>query len=110
MLWFPELKPNAVFKVLKSCRRHQWYLNGQTVILALSDPGLAAEEKQKLAKTLFRTPRLAISTGKPEFPDVSWECEAEKRPELHTLVTHNSWLVFDLLQLQGQQVDIGSIT
>jgi hypothetical protein len=106
MLKYRLLEPKAAFKVLQSVRRHQWYLTPQTIAFALSDPGMEVEEREQMAKTLFATPRLPINTGRPKVPELVWECEGKevKRQQLYTLVTHSSWLIFDLLKLYGRQV------
>ena len=80
-----------------------WYATGQLVVLALADPELAAEEKEELARTLHREPRVKVKMGKPEYPVPDWRNLELTRPRLASLVTCNSWLIFDLLGLTGPQ-------
>ena len=103
MLQYRHVEPKAVFNVLPSLRRHQWYLTPQLVTLALCDKGLDDRERELLAKTLFNTPRDHIANGRPDFPDVVIEIEAKSIPSLHRLVNKNSWLIFNLLGLDGKQ-------
>ena len=84
-------------------KRHLWYITPQAVTLALADTKMKDEEREELAKTLHSQPREHISTGKPEFPILDWSGHTLERPRLATLVTPKSWLIFQLLKLQGSQ-------
>ena len=103
VLRYREIEPTVAFGVLQSIRRHQWYTTGQLVVLALTDSGLDVEEKEEMAKILHSLPRLPIQMGRPAFPVLDWSGEVVARPRLGSLVTKDSWLVFDLLGLQGSQ-------
>ena len=60
-----------------------------------------------LGKTIHRQPRELIKTGRPNFPILEWKGKEKgeeiRRPKLNTLVTPNSWLVFQLLGLEDKQ-------
>ena len=103
ILRYREVEPRIAFEVLKSCRRHHWYLTGQMVTLALTDPGLSKEEKEELARRIHGTERIAIDMGKPSFPVLDWTCDPNIRPSLASMVTPDSWLIFNILQLLGPQ-------
>ena len=103
VLRYREVEPKIAFRVLQSIRNHQWYTTGQLVILALADTHLEADEKEEIAKILHSTPRLPVQMGKPVFPVLDWRNEILARPRLGSLVTSNSWLIFDKLGLSGPQ-------
>jgi hypothetical protein len=73
-------------------RRHQWYLTGQAIALALADTELPVEEREELARALHGQPKHEIRTGRPVFPVLSWASEAVERPRLATLTTPD-WLL-----------------
>ena len=103
VLRYREVEPKMVFTVLKSIHRHLWYTTGQAVTLALADTGLDVSEREEMAKILHKLPRAPIQMGRPQFPVLDWSSEVLTRPRLGSLVTTNSWLIFDLLELQGPQ-------
>ena len=74
------------------------------VVLALADTGLEDEEREELARELYKTPRGQVKSGRPTFPVLLWLGEEVVRPRLATLVTTCTWLIFDRLQLTGIQV------
>ena len=98
------LEPKAAFTTLQSIRRHHWYVTGQMVPLALVDKKLGKQEKEELARRIHSTARGEVARGRPEFPVLEWVGEEPCRPCLATLVTKNSWLIFDRLGLMGSQV------
>ena len=71
--------------------------------LWLSDPGLQAEDKEQLTQTIYAMPREPIPMGRPEFPEIFYQCRVEMRPQVSTLVTSATWLIFDILKLMGKQ-------
>lgn len=103
VLRFREVEPTAAFLIMKSIRRHQWYTTGNMVTLALVDAGLDDCEREELAKVIHATAKQEIKTGRPAFPELDWRGEQLERPRLATLVTNDSWLVFQLLGLQSSQ-------
>lgn len=79
----------------RSIKRHIWYLKEQLVVLALFDPILSYDIKNEMATVLQATPRPdAFQPGKPVFP----ACRLEV---LDTLVGPQSWLLFHLLEVNG---------
>ena len=104
VLRWREVEPVAAFKLLKGLRRHQWYTTPQMVTLALADTGLEDAEREELAKKIHTMPRDDIQTGRPEFNVLEWQEENLVWPKLASLVTLDSWLVFQLLRISGMQV------
>ena len=60
-------KPRYILAVMQSCNRHLWYLTPQLVLLALADPDLPDNEKEKMAAKLHSLERTEVSSGMPEF-------------------------------------------
>ena len=56
-----------------------------------------------MATVLHSTPRVEIEMGRPQFPVLDWTNEVLTRPHVGSLVTSNSWLIFNLLGLEGPQ-------
>ena len=103
ILRYRMVEPKAAFLITEKIRRHQWYTTAQAVPLALADTELEDEEREELAKAIHQQPRELIRTGRPEFPGLDWRGEKITRPRLATLVNPNSWLIFQLLNLEGSQ-------
>ena len=95
--------PKAAFAVLHGCYRQSWYLTPQLVILALADEEGGKEEREDLAKSLHSCPRVATSLLKPVFPTLVWSADS-RPPPLSSLVTPDSWTLFDRLALEGPNV------
>ena len=75
----------------------------QTVVFALADPGLSNSQKEQMASKLHSLERKVIECGKPVFPFIDLSGDYADIPDMSTLVTSDSWLVFDLLGLTGSQ-------
>ena len=92
--------------MLQACYRQLWYCTGDTVVMALVDPELGLEEKEKLARAIHETPKPEKPRqGKPVFPDMTFLLAPHPRPpSLSTLVTTDSWAIFNRLGLQGPNV------
>ena len=103
ILKYRMVEPKAAFEMIDKIRRHLWYTTAQAIPLALADTELQDEEREELAKAIHRQPRELIKTGRPQFPELDWQGEGNKRPRLATLVNPNSWLMFQLLNLQDSQ-------
>ena len=104
VLRYRELEPKATWKIIQSIKRHHWYLTAQMITLALADPGFEAEEKEDLARKIHAMPRVRIETGRPDFPMSVWQGAVLTRPKLSSFLSSNSWLIFQLLNLDGSQV------
>ena len=84
---------------LRSCNRHLWYLTPQLVVFALVDHAVPEDNKRKMATRLHNTVRKEIGCGRPKFPSIDDNNEIE----LEDLISSESWLIFDLLGLNGHQ-------
>ena len=87
------------WEVIRSVYSHLWYLCPQLITLSLFDKDLEAPSKEDMAKVLHQTPRCAISTGKPTFPTIA----PGARFRLADFIGPESWLLFDLCELEGPQ-------
>ena len=97
---------SVVFPLLQACYRQLWYLTGELVVFALVDDGLPVEEREALAKAIHGTSREGNRTlGKPVFPTITTMLLPNPTPpSLSTLVTTDSWSLFDRLGLLGPNV------
>ena len=86
--------------MLQSTYRHLWYITPQLITLALADPKLDDDSKEQIARALFSCQPEKIASGKPVFPSMS-SGAADMRNNMSCLVSSDSWLVFQLLGLQG---------
>ena len=102
MLEYRRENSGLAWHVLQSCNRHLWYLTQQLFILALADPELEEEMKEKMAKKLFSMERQPIKTGKPTFPVLPFGA-TKAREAMQELVVPESWLIPDLVGLTGPQ-------
>ena len=96
-------RPKVVLAVLQSCYRHLWYVVPQTIVFALVDGGLSDTVKEGMACKLHSLERHDIEGGKPKFPLIEWSGEDVRIPDMTSLVTSSSWLIFDKLGLTGPQ-------
>ena len=96
---YQRLNSRFFWTLKKSVYLHLWYLTPALVVLSLFDKELEDETKEEMARTLHRTPRTTQTTGKPEFPII----EPGARFKMANLIGEQSWLLFDLFDLQGQQ-------
>ena len=72
------------------------------ITLALTDKGLESEIREKMARRLHSLERKVIPTGKPTFPELPFG-PTVARKNMASLVGHESWHLFDLLELNGSQ-------
>ena len=68
----------------------------------MTEEGLENDTRVQMARQLHGTERTEIATGKPAFPTLSDGPTVAKR-ELTSLITNDSWLVFDILDLEGSR-------
>ena len=98
--YYRQRRPRAAFAVLQSTYRHLWYITPQLITLALADRELDDTSKEQMAKALYTIKPKKISTGKPSFPLLP-SGAADSRVNMASLVSEYSWLVFNLLGLEG---------
>lgn len=102
VLEYRKENSGLAWHVLQSCNRHLWYLTPQLIMLALADPELEEDMKEKMAKKLFSMDRRPIKTGKPTFPVLPFGA-TKAREAMQELVGPESWLIPDLVGLTGPQ-------
>ena len=93
--------------VLNSMKNHLWHITEQSVITALADENLSADQRKSLALALYNTPRAdKFQPEQPKFPDVFDEKHYPNKlwlsgqvPQLQDFVGPRSWLIFNKLQL-----------
>ena len=74
--------------------------------MALVDEGLGKVEREMLAKTLHATAKpVKPRQGKPVFPYLDFRLDPEPSPpSLASLVTPDTWAIFNRLELRGSNV------
>ena len=97
------IKPSIALNLMQGSYRHLWYLVPQTVVFALTDPGLPNSQKEEMARKLHSLARQKIQGGRSVFPYIDMSGPEPQVPEMSSLITSDSWLVFDLLWLTGPQ-------
>ena len=99
---YRKVHAKGAWEVLRSVYRHMWYITPQLLPLALTDMELDDLSKEAIARALYSKERIVISTGKPTFPILAYGPSAA-RLDMGSLVSSESWLVFDLLEMTGKQ-------
>ena len=94
---------SQIWPLLQAFYRQLWYLTGELVVMALVDEGLNIEERETMAKTLHATSRIKkTKMGKPVIPVIScFLTPVPTPPSLSSLITEDSWTLFDRLGLMG---------
>ena len=101
---YRQYRPVIADACLASCLRHLWYVTPQLIVFSFVDPQIPSTERESMAKELFKIKRLdRVNTGKPTFPVIAWP-ETQSLPNLVSLLTSESWLLFDLLGMTGTHV------
>ena len=107
MCHFIEVEP-AAWRIIRSIKNHSWYLDQEIVIMCLASEDLDNFERvEKVAKKLFKTSKGIISTERvrAEVPDREFYSKCAKEPpSLAIFVKSESWLIFDILGLRGDEV------
>ena len=102
MLQYRQARPTIAYSVLQSCYRHLWYITPQLITLALADKDLEDNSKEQIAVALHSYQQQQIVSGKPAFPLLA-EGPEQTRRNMASLVTADSWLIFQLLGLEVPQ-------
>ena len=66
----------------------------------MTDEGLEDSSREDIAKAIHSTPREPVRSGKPVFPTLPSDV-SHVREHLGSLVGSASWLIFDLIHLEG---------
>ena len=84
--------------VKESLLRHLRYLTEPLVVLSLFDHDVGSDVKLEMATRIHNTPRAQVFVpGRPNFP----EQRLQATPTLPDMVGPRSWLMFDLLHMDG---------
>jgi hypothetical protein len=76
------------------------YLTQELVPLALFDPNLTDEDKNKLAHTLISTTRpTEFAVGKPKPPTINWR--PDDQPSLSDLIGDYKYSCFDIKERES---------
>jgi hypothetical protein len=99
---FSVIDPEAAKETIKSISRHLSYLTEELVVFSLFDDLLNYAEKTMIGKRLYHIDRPRnILPNKPKFPAIVWR--DDEKPLLSSFVGSKSWLLFNLLKLEGKQ-------
>lgn len=93
---YKQFDPELAEVVLTVLSRHTWYLSEELIALAMCSKKLSNQSKQELASKMqsFKRPE-EYRPGKPVLPEVSEDSQ------ISDFVGANSWLVLDILGLEG---------
>lgn len=108
LIQYQHIDPEIAASAKASMRRHLWYLTPELVVFGLFDDGLPNQEKQLMAVELRRKPRpLLFAPGKPGQPNFDPVAAhlTQVRPPLASFVTDRSWLLFSLLDANGDWLE-----
>ena len=99
---FSVIDPEVAKETINSISRHLSYITEELVVFLLFDDSLNYAEKTMIGKRLYHTDRPRnILPNKPKFPDIVWR--DDEKPLLSSFVGSKSWLLFNLLKLEGKQ-------
>ncbi|KZS10538.1 Cc8K15.2-like protein [Daphnia magna] len=102
MKQFSVIDPEAAKETIKPISRHLSYLTEELVVFSLFGDSLNYAEKTMIGKRLYDTNiPINIPPNKPKLPDIVWR--DDKKPLLSSFVGSKSWLLFNLLKLEGKQ-------
>ena len=96
----------AATAAIKAILNHLWYLTEELVVFSIFDRELADSLRQSLVVKLLSIPHSKrFFPGKPKFPAIDPKDPVEYPDQLLRFIGPNSWLLFDLLQLNNEQLD-----
>ncbi len=102
---FQRIDAPLAFAAKASILRHLWYLTDSLVVFALFDGKLDWAVKEEMATALLQTQRPAqFPPGKPAFPRQT--LETIDNIQLPQLIGPRSWLLFHLLDADGDWLNI----
>ena len=90
---FKRVDKNVSGAALVVLQRHTWYLTEDCISIALFNPDLEDEEKNKLAQKIGALPTTQLEIRKPPLPTVS------ARSKIPDFVGQRSILLFSLLKM-----------
>ena len=96
---YRKINSKFFWVVIRSVYNHLWYLCPQLITLALFDKDLESSTKEEMAVALYSIDRAEIQTGKPAYPIIA----PGARHNMASLIGPESWLLFDLFDMDGPQ-------
>lgn len=92
---YEEVDGEVARAVIKSVKRHGWYLSQELCTFSLVDEDLDDQVRSKIAQRLLENPKPAqYNIGFPEIPDLS------KIEDVSDLIGPLSWYLIDVANLQ----------
>ena len=96
----------AASTAIKSILNHLWYLSEELVVFSVFDRELTESLRKALVEKLLSIPRpKRFLPGKPKFPKIGPNDSVEYPDQLIRFIGPNSWLLFDLLKMNEEQLD-----
>ena len=94
-------------EALKYLTNHLWYLCPETVVCCLTDKHNHTEGKKAVANKLAETPKPSTyEVGRPKFrTEIIKNLVKDAAPSISQLVTPESWLLFDRLNLRDSDME-----
>ena len=97
-----KLRAKVADVCMVSMTRHSWYLDPSLVVMALADPDVPVNERQKMAKCLAKLKQPEdFKMGKPKLEALKM---GRKPPTLASLVKAKSWLMFSMLNMTEEEL------
>ena len=98
-----ERQIDAIENIQMSMKRHTWYLDETLVPFAFADHEVPEIEKAAMAKKLFSlpVPDTFQHTDRTDIMD-QLDFANDKLPSLEILIGQNSWFIFKLLNIIGE--------
>ncbi|KZS01850.1 Uncharacterized protein APZ42_001365, partial [Daphnia magna] len=96
----------AAASAIKSILNHLWYLSEELVAFSVFYRELAESLRKALVEKLLSIPRpKRFLPGKPKFPKTGPNDSVEYSDQFIRFKGPNSWLLFDLLKMNEEQLD-----
>ncbi|EFX68051.1 hypothetical protein DAPPUDRAFT_114913 [Daphnia pulex] len=105
MIWFKKKYETVGNVAIKSICNHLWYLTEELVVFSFFDESLPNALRESMVKQLLTFNRSKdFPPGKPKFPLINPD-EIDYPNQLNLFVGAKSWLLFNLLDIDGEMLD-----
>jgi hypothetical protein len=105
MIWFKKKDETVGNVAIKSICNHLWYLTEELVVFSFFDESLPNALRESMVKQLLTFNRSKdFPPGKPKFPLINPD-EIDYPNQLNLFVGAKSWLLFNLLNIDGEMLD-----
>ncbi|XP_065654686.1 uncharacterized protein LOC136081307 [Hydra vulgaris] len=99
MIQYSEFSFKPAEAVLKSLKKHNWYLNERFVVMCLADKCLPVDQLQKIALKLAQTAKpTSYKMGKLNS-EIFTDNEKKITKNIEDFIGPESWFLFDLLKM-----------